>query len=99
MELDEATSFKKSGKTKSNKPISVKSLAHSSKQNEEHESVKRLQDALAYKKNQKKELTEKLIHLENDCHLQSKKAAMLMEENKSLREDLRKKDREILELR
>ena len=34
-----------------------------------HDSVKRLQDSLHYKRSQQKELTEKLVHLENDCQL------------------------------
>lgn len=57
--------------------------------------MKRLQDSLNYKRQQKKELTEKLVHMENDCLLQTRKAAMLIEENKALQRDLRQKEREL----
>jgi len=46
--------------------------------------MKRLQDSLSYKRAQKKDLSEKVVHLENDCILQTRKALMVMEENKSL---------------
>lgn len=54
---------------------------------------------MAYKKHQKKELNEKLVHLENDIHLQKRKEAMMMEENKTLKEDLRNKNKEVKELK
>eukprot|EP00347_Sterkiella_histriomuscorum_P004237 403361220 len=90
---------------KLSKNPSVKSLAHSSNtqqnnnvQSVDSDSIKRLQDALSYKRHQKKELTEKIVHLENDIHLQQRKAAMLMEENKTVREELRNKDKELKSL-
>ena len=40
-----------------------------------------------------------MVHLENDCILQTKKASMLLEENKTLQRDLRLKDRELHSLK
>ncbi|CDW77669.1 UNKNOWN [Stylonychia lemnae] len=86
-----------------NKTLSIKSQAQSSQQQQNNEpdrdNIKRLQDALSYKRSQKKDLAEKLIHLENDCHLQQRKANMLMEENKQLRDDLKDKDRKLKQLK
>jgi len=63
------------------------------------DSLKRLQDSLQYKRSQQRELTERLVHLENDCQLQQRKATLLMEENKALQSELRQKDREINNLK
>jgi hypothetical protein len=38
-------------------------------------------------------LTEKLVLLENDANLQQKKALLLMEENKSVREENKNKEK------
>lgn len=65
----------------------------------EGETIRRLQEALQYKKLQKKELNEKLVHLENDIHLQKRKEAMMMDENKQLKEELRNKNKDNKEIK
>lgn len=53
-----------------NRPNSVNSVASLSQQQEnQSEPYKRLQDSLAYKRAQKRELTDKLVQLEGDVSL------------------------------
>lgn len=48
-----------------------------------------------YKRAQKKDLTERLVLIENEKTVSSRKAQILIEENKSLQTDIRVKEREI----
>jgi hypothetical protein len=41
-------------------------------------------------KEQNKELKDKLLQVESDCQLQQRKATIVLEENKQVREDARK---------
>ena len=74
-------------------------LQHLNENQMNNDQVKGLKDSLQYKRSQQKELSERLVHLENDCQLQHRKAAILMEENKNLQSELRQKDREMQNLK
>ena len=74
--------------------IKSKSITHSQLGGQESENVRRLQEALQSKKEVNHELNQKLVNMQTDLALSSKKLQYVQEESNSLREELRRLKKE-----